>query len=66
MAERRISFLRTYLQELELELAEGGSGYAMSEEITLGLLWQKHRGGEDFQHGRVVEMFRHSEQQHSA
>ncbi|HEY6410310.1 MAG TPA: HD domain-containing protein, partial [Ktedonobacteraceae bacterium] len=36
-------------------------------------LWQKHKGGEeedqlgeDFQHGGVVEMFPHSEEQHSA
>jgi uncharacterized protein len=74
MAERRIAFLRIYLQELARELAEGGSGYDMPEEITFGLLWRKYRGEEeekeqpveDFQHGRVVEMPRLSEDQHSA
>src|SRR5206468_5982994 len=43
MAERRIAFLRLYLQELLHELAEGGSGYDLSEEVTYGLLWRKYR-----------------------
>ena len=74
MAARRIAFLRLYLQELLHELAEGGSGYDLSEEVTYGLLWRKYRGeeeekeqpAEDLQHGRVVEMPRLSEDQHSA
>ncbi len=41
MAERRVAFLRLYLQELQHELAEGGSGYDMSEEVTYRLLWEK-------------------------
>ena len=74
MAARRIAFLRLYLQELLHELAEGGSGYDLSEEVTYGLLWRKYRGEEeekeqpieDLQRGRVVEMPRLSEDQHSA
>jgi uncharacterized protein len=73
MAERRIAFLRIYLQDLQRELAEGGSGYDMAEEVTYHLLWrrrgeeeEKEQPGEDFQHGRVVEMPRLSEEQHSA
>ena len=74
MAARRIAFLRLYLQELLHELAEGGSGYDLSEEVTYGLLWRKYRGEEeekeqpieDLQHGRVVEMPCLSEGQHSA
>src|SRR5436309_6741365 len=64
MAERRIAFLRLYLQELQHELAEGGSGYDISEEVTYHLLWGKR--GEDFQGGRVVDISRLSEEQHSA
>ena len=74
MAERRIAFLRIYLQELQRELAEGGSGYDLSEEVTYGLLWGKYRGkdqekeqqAEDLQRGRVVDMSRLSEEQHLA
>ncbi len=74
MAARRIAFLRLYLQELQHELAEGGSGYDMSEEVTYGLLWRKYRGEEqekeqpvdDFQRGKVVDMSRLSKEQHSA
>jgi uncharacterized protein len=74
MAARRIAFLRLYLQELQHELAEGGSGYDMPEEVTYGLLWRKYRGeeqqkeqqAEDLQRGRVVDMSRLSEEQHSA
>src|SRR6266700_6022432 len=74
MAARRIAFLHLYLQELQYELAEGGSGYDMAEEVTYGLLWRKYRGEEeekeqpveDFQHGRVVDMSRLSEEQHLA
>jgi hypothetical protein len=74
MAERRIAFLRLYLQELQHELAEGGYGYDMPEEVTYRLLWRmqsgeeqkKERPVEDLQSGRVVEMLRLSEEQHSA
>jgi uncharacterized protein len=73
MAVRRIAFLRLYLQELQHELAEEGSGYDLSEEVTYGLLWRKYRGEEekeqpveDLQRGRVVEMPRLSKDQHSA
>ena len=73
MAARRIAFLRLYLQELQHELAEGGSGYDMSEEVTYHLLWgkrgeeqKKEQPGEDLQRGRVVELPCLSEEQHSA
>ena len=64
MAARRIAFLRLYLQELQHELAEGGSGYDMFEEVTYHLLWGKR--GEDLQRGRVVDISRLSQEQHSA
>jgi uncharacterized protein len=75
MAARRIAFLHLYLQELQHELAEGGSGYDMSEEVTYDLLWGKYRGGEeqekeqpveDLQRGGVIDMPRLFEEQHSA
>src|SRR2546429_629157 len=73
MAARRIAFLRLYLQELQHELAEGGSGYDMFEEVTYHLLWgkrgeeqEKEHPGEDLQRGRVVDISRLSEEQHSA
>src|SRR5438876_3092394 len=44
MATRRIAFLHLYLQELQHELAEGGSGYDMSEEVTYDLLLRKLKG----------------------
>jgi uncharacterized protein len=73
MAERRIAFLRLYLQELQHELAEGGVGYDMAEEVTSRLLWEKQAGeqqkeqpAEDHQRGRGIEMPRLSEEQHSA
>ncbi len=74
MAARRIAFLYLYLQELLHELAEGGSGYDLSEEVTYGLLWGKYRGeeqqkeqqAEDLQRGRVVDTSRLSEEQHLA
>jgi uncharacterized protein len=74
MAERRIAFLHLYLQELQHELTEGGSGYDMSEEVTDCLLSRKLKGEEqekeqpveDLQRGRVVEMPRLSEEQYSA
>ena len=74
MAARRIAFLHLYLQELQHELTEGGSGYTMSEEVTSGLLLRKLKGEEqekelleeDLQHERVVEMPYLSEVQHSA
>ncbi|GEM_PF-6949646 len=70
----RIAFLHIYLQELQHELTEGGSGYDMSEEVTSGLLLRKLKGEEqekeqleeDLQHERVVEMPYLSEVQHSA
>jgi len=39
MAERRVAFLRLYLQELQQELAEGGCGYDMPDEVAYCLLW---------------------------
>lgn len=73
LAERRIAFLRIYLQELARELAEGGSGYDMPEENTHSLIWRKYcigeetnQSAEDIQPVRVVAMFPHSEEQHSA
>ncbi len=74
MAERRIAFLHLYLQELQHELAEGGSGYDLSDELTYGLLWQKYRGeeqqkeqpAEDLQRGKVVNLSSLTEEQHSA
>src|SRR5437667_1628689 len=46
MAAQRIAFLHLYLQELQHELAEAGSGYDLSEEVTYRLLWGKYRGEE--------------------
>ena len=73
IAERRIAFLRIYLQELARELAEAGSGYDMPEENTHSLIWRKYSIGEetnqlaeDIPPVRVVEMFPHSAEQHSA
>jgi uncharacterized protein len=73
MAARRIAFLRLYLQELQHELAEGGSGYDMSEEVTYHLLWgkrgeeqEKEQPVEDLQRGRIVDMSHLSEEQHLA
>jgi uncharacterized protein len=74
MAERRVAFLRRYLQELQQELAEGGYGYDMPDEVTYRLLWDEKRAeeqkqeqpAEDLQRGRVVEIHRIYEEQHSA
>ena len=73
MAERRIAFLRLFLQELQQELAEGGCGYDMPEEVTYCLLWDEKREGEekeqqaeDLQRGRVVSLRRTNDVQHSA
>jgi hypothetical protein len=74
MAERRINFLRLYLQELQQELAEGGYGYDMPEEVTYRLLWDEKRAEEqkqeqpeeELQLARVVEIHRIYEEQHSA
>ncbi len=74
MAERRIAFLRLYLQELQRELAEGGYGYDMPEEVTYCLLWDEKRAeeqkqeqpAEDLQGGRVVAIHRIFDEQHSA
>jgi uncharacterized protein len=74
MAERRIAFLRRFLQELQHELAEGGCGYDMPEEVTYSLLWDEkgaeelkmEKPVEDLQGGRVVAIHRISDEQHSA
>jgi uncharacterized protein len=73
MAERRIAFMRLYLQELQQELAEGGYGYDMPEDVTNRLLWveqsgeeQKEKQAEDIQSGRVVAIHRIYDEQHSA
>ena len=74
MAERRVAFLRLYLHELQHELAEGGNGYDMPEEVTYGLLWDEKRAeeqqqeklAEDLQGGRVVAIHRNYDEQHSA
>src|SRR6266487_164941 len=57
MAARRIAFLRLYLQELQHELAEGGSGYDMFEEVTYHLLWGK-RGEEQEKTSNVADNWR--------
>ena len=63
MAERRFAFLRLYLQELQQELAEGGYGYDMPEDVTHHLLWiekrgeeQKEKEAEDLQSARVFAL----------
>ncbi len=74
LAERRIAFLRLYLQELQHELAEGGYGYDMTEEVMYRLLWDEKRAeeqkqeqpAEDLQRGRVVASHLIYEEQHSA
>jgi uncharacterized protein len=74
MAERRIAFLRLYLQELQHELAEGGCGYDMPDEVAYCLLWGEKRGEEqkqeqtveDLQGRRVVAIHRIYDEQHSA
>jgi len=73
MAERRIAFLRLYVQELQQELTEGGYGYDMPEEVTSRLLWGEKRGveqqekqAEEIQRGRVVALHRIYDEQHSA
>ena len=65
LAERRIAFLRLFLQELQHELAEGGYGYDMPEEVTYRLLWgekraeeQQKKPAEEIQRGRVVAIHR--------
>ena len=66
MAVRRIAFLRLYLQELQHELAEGGYGYDMPEEVTYRLLWDEKRAkeqqqeqpAEELQQGRIVAIHR--------
>ena len=74
MAERRIAFLRIYLQELQQELAEGGSGYDMPADVTYRWLWhekraqeqKKEQSEENLQHRRVDKIHRIYEEQHSA
>jgi uncharacterized protein len=46
MAERRVAFLRLYLRELQQELAEGGCGYDMPDEVEYGLLWGEKKAEE--------------------
>ena len=58
MAERRIAFLRLYLQELQQELAEGGYGYDMPEEVTNRLLWDEKRAEEQKQEQPAEELQR--------
>jgi uncharacterized protein len=74
MAERRIAFLHLYLQELQHELAEGGCGYDMPDEVASSLLWGEKRAEEqkqeqpveDLQGSRVVAIHRIYDEQHSA
>jgi hypothetical protein len=74
MAERRIAFLRLYLQELQHELAEGGCGYDMPEEVAYCLLWgekiaeelKQELPVENLQGGRVVAIHPIYDEQHSA
>jgi uncharacterized protein len=74
MAERRIAFLRLYLQELQHELAEGGYGYDMPEEVTYRLLWDEKRVDEqkqeqpeeELRRGRVIAINRIYEEQYLA
>jgi uncharacterized protein len=74
IAERRIAFLRLYLQELQHELAEGGCGYDMPDDIAYCLLWGETRAeepktekpAEDLQGERVVAIHRIYDEQHSA
>jgi uncharacterized protein len=74
VAERRIAFLRLYLQELQHELAEGGYGYDMPEEVTFRLLWDEKRAeeqkqeqpAEELQRGRIVAIHPIYEEQHFA
>ena len=73
MAERRIAFLRLFLQELQQELTEGGYGYDMPAEVTSRLLWvekreeeQQEKQAEDPQCGRVVPLHHSYDEQHSA
>jgi uncharacterized protein len=74
VAERRIAFLRLYLQELQHELAEGGYGYDMPEEVTFRLLWDEKRAevqkqeqpAEELQRNRIVAIHPLYEEQHLA
>jgi hypothetical protein len=73
MAERRIAFMRLYLQELQQELAEGGYGYDLPEEVTHHLLWveqreeeQQEKQAEDPQNDLVVPLHPIYDEQHSA
>ena len=73
IAERRATFLRLYLQELQQELAEGGSGYDMPDDVTYCMLWgEKNAEGtldtceEGIKHVRVVPLQQGYNEQHSA
>lgn len=71
-AAHRIAFLHLYLQELQHELAIGGSGYDMRTEVVHSLLRRKYGGEEQkeeqqiegLQRGRVINMSRLSRKQH--
>ena len=72
MAAHCIAFLHLFLQELQHELAIGGSGYDMRTEVVHSLLRRKYGGEEqkeeqqieDLQRGRVIDMSRLSRKQH--
>jgi uncharacterized protein len=73
MAEHRIAFMRLYLQELQHELAEGGCGYDLPQEVTHHLLWVEKRAeerqekpAEDLQRERVVPLHPSYDEQYSA
>jgi uncharacterized protein len=73
MAERRIAFLRLFLQELQQELAEGGNGYDMPDEVAYCLLWGEKRAEEqlekhveEIKRGRVVALHQSYDKLHSA
>jgi len=74
MAERRIAFLRLYLQELQQEITEGRYGYDMPAEVTYRLPrdeksaeeQKKEQPAEDLQGGRDVAIHRIYDEQQSA
>jgi uncharacterized protein len=74
MAEHRIAFLRLYLQELQHELAQGGCGYDIPNEVAYCLLWGEIKAEEqkqelpveNLQGGRVVAIHPIYDEQHSA
>ena len=74
LAERRIAFLRLYLQELQQEITEGRYGYDMPAEVTYRLPrdeksaeeQKKEQSAEDLQGGRDVAIHRIYDEQQSA